>query len=215
MHEWPPAAAAARRRLRRRPAAALRPPCAVALQRRPQAALRRRPAAALRRLPTLTLPRHRVCQDLSSLTLLTCGTQRGVQEFDRVIKPFVAHAAHLRSRAPLTTRASSASPRCSSPARAFGAAHHARFLAPQRPSSNESQVRKGKISSNLFAFCLSLSTNIHYPIPASFETSSTCPHGLGVCGATKEGKGGDLPFRTFLNADSPCIRRKIFILLNI
>ena len=51
-------------------------------------------------------------------------------------KPLLAfaRAAHLRSRAPLTTRAPSASPRCSSPARAFGAAHHVRFLcAPQRP----------------------------------------------------------------------------------
>ena len=28
--------------------------------------------------------------------------------------------------------------------------------------------------------------NFHYPIPTSFETSSTWPHGLGVCGATKE-----------------------------
>ena len=26
--------------------------------------------------------------------------------------------------------------------------------------------------------------NFHYPIPTSFETSSTWPHGLGVCGAT-------------------------------
>ena len=145
-------------------------------------------------MPTLTLARHSMCENLSSLkvltcsrlkwlptltlrvnvrkpfvaiTLLTCVTQRVVQEFGRVKKPFVAHAPHpsppamrsavfkrefdsvknfrrslftcvptrcssrvlhLPRRGVLLLRASSASPRCSSPAGAFGAAHHARFL---------------------------------------------------------------------------------------
>ena len=49
------------------------------------------------------------------------------KEFDSV-KELSSLTFHLRSHAPLITRASSASPRCSSPAGAFGAAHHARFL---------------------------------------------------------------------------------------
>jgi hypothetical protein len=49
------------------------------------------------------------------------------REFDSV-KKLSSLTFHLRSHAPLITRASSASPRCSSPAGAFGAAHHARFL---------------------------------------------------------------------------------------
>ena len=44
------------------------------------------------------------------------------------VKKLSSLTFHLRSRAPLITRVSSASPRCFSPARAFGAAHHARFL---------------------------------------------------------------------------------------
>ena len=118
----PPAAVAAQRRLRRRPAAVLRRPAAVL--RRPAAVQRRScggPAAVACGRPAATL--------CGRPAAATCGCPAAAA----VTNPFVAHAAHLRSRAPLTTRASSASPRCSSPARAFGAAHHVRSLcAPQR-----------------------------------------------------------------------------------
>ena len=63
-----------------------------------------------------------------SSTLTTCDALRGVQERVRQCEKLSSLTFHLRSHAPLITRASSASPRCSSPAGAFGAAHHARFL---------------------------------------------------------------------------------------